>query len=97
MRKSKGYLARTRRLLKKEPREKGKLRISKLLHAYEPGNRVVIKIDPSIHKGMPHKRYHGRIGKVIDRRGRSYIVSVTQGETIKEIIVRPEHLEPYKV
>jgi large subunit ribosomal protein L21e len=45
---------------------------------------------------MPHKRYHGKVGKIIDKRGRSYIVSVTQGDAVKEIIVRPEHLEPYK-
>jgi len=97
MRKSRGYRAGTRRLLKKEPRERGKIRISKLLYEYQPGNRVVIMIDSSIQKGMPHKRYHGKVGTIIDKRGRSFIVSVTQGEATKEIIVRPEHLEPYKV
>lgn len=96
MKKSKGYRAGTRRLLKKRPRERGKIRLSKLLYQYQPGNRVVIKIDSSVHKGMPHKRYHGKVGTVIDKRGRSYIVSVTQGDAVKEIIVRPEHLEPYK-
>jgi len=93
---SKGYRARTRRLLKKRPRERGKIRLSKLLYQYELGNRVVIKIDPSVHKGMPHKRYHGKVGTVIEKRGRSYIVSVTQGKAVKEIIVKPEHLEPHK-
>ncbi|MDH5793792.1 MAG: 50S ribosomal protein L21e [Candidatus Bathyarchaeota archaeon] len=97
MRKSRGYRAGTRRLLKKEPRERGKIRISKLLYEYQPGSRVVIMIDSSIQKGMPHKRYHGKVGTIIDKRGRSFIVSVTQGEATKEIIVRPEHLEPYKV
>lgn len=97
MRKSRGYRAGTRRLLKKEPRERGKIRISKLLYEYQPGSRVVIMIDSSIQKGMPHKRYHGKVGTVIDKRGRSFIVSVTQGEATKEIIVRPEHLEPHKV
>jgi len=96
MKKSKGYRARTRRLLKKEPREKGKIRLSRLLYEYESGNRVVIKIDPSVQKGMPHKRYHGKVGTIIERRGRSYIVSVIQGDATKEIIVRPEHLGPYK-
>jgi len=96
MRKSKGYRARTRHLLKKKPRERGKISLSKLLYQYEPGNRVVIKIDPSVHKGMPHKRYHGKVGIVIDKRGRSYVVSVTQGNAVKEIIIRPEHLQPYK-
>jgi large subunit ribosomal protein L21e len=97
MGKSKGYRARTRRVLKKEPRERGKLRLSKLLYEYQSGNRVVIKIDPSVQKGMPHRRYHGKVGVVINRRGQSYVVSVTQGEATKEIIVRPEHLEPYRL
>jgi large subunit ribosomal protein L21e len=96
MRKSKGYRAGTRRLLKKEPRERGKIRLSKLLHEYQTGSQVVVKIDPSVQKGMPHKRYHGKVGTVIDRRGRSYVISVTQGNSVKDIIIRPEHLEPYK-
>jgi large subunit ribosomal protein L21e len=96
MRKSKGYRAGTRRLLKKKPRERGKIKLSKLLHEYQLGTQVVIKIDPSVHKGMPHRRYHGKVGTVIERKGRSYVLSVTQGEATKEIIVRPEHLEPYK-
>jgi len=96
MKKSKGYRRGTRRLLKKEPRERGKIRLSKLLHEYNSGSRVVIKIDSSFHKGMPHRRYHGKVGTVVDKRGRSYILSVTQGDAVKEIIVRPEHLEPYK-
>jgi large subunit ribosomal protein L21e len=96
MKKSKGFRVGTRRLLKKKPRERGKTRLSKLLYQYQPGNYVVIKIEPSVHKGMPHKRYHGKVGTVVDKRGRSYVVSVTQGKAVKEIIVRPEHLEPYK-
>jgi len=95
MKKSKGYRAGTRHLLKKKPRERGKLNLSNLLYQYKPGNRAVIKIDPSVHKGMPHKRYHGRVGTIIEKRGRSYIVSVTQGNAVKEIIVRPEHLRSY--
>jgi large subunit ribosomal protein L21e len=95
LRKSKGYRARTRKLLKKKPRERGKIKISRLLRDYDPGDSVVIKIDPSVQKGMPHRRYHGKVGKIVGKRGRSYIVSVTQGEAVKEIIVRPEHLEPY--
>jgi large subunit ribosomal protein L21e len=95
VKKSKGFRSKTRRLLKKKPREKGKIRLGKLLCEYHPGNSVVIKIDPSVQKGMPHKRYHGKVGTIVGKRGRSYIVNVTQGDAVKEIIVRPEHLEPY--
>jgi len=56
----------------------------------------VIKLDPSVHKGMPHRRFHGRIGVIADKRGRSYVVNVSQGKAIKEIIVRPEHITPHK-
>jgi large subunit ribosomal protein L21e len=94
--KSKGYRNRTRSLFKKKIRQKGKLSISKLLHEYIPGNRVFIKIDSSVQKGMPHRRYQGRVGTIVEKRGKSYVVSVSQGNSIKEIITRPEHLEPIK-
>lgn len=96
MRGSKGYRSGTRRLMTKQPREKGKIRISKLLHEYELGSQVVVKIDPSTQKGMPHRRFHGKIGTVLTKRGRSYVVSVSQGDSMKTITVRPEHLEPAK-
>ncbi|MEM2080683.1 MAG: 50S ribosomal protein L21e [Candidatus Bathyarchaeia archaeon] len=95
MRGSKGYHTGARGLLKKKPREKGKPKLSKLLTKYEPGSKVIIKMDSSVQKGMPHKRFHGKIGTVIERRGRGYVVSVPNGDAIKEIIVRSEHLEPY--
>ena len=95
MGKSKGYRCRTRRLLAKEPREHGKMRLSKLLHEYSLGNHVVIMIDSSVHKGMPHKRYQGKVGTIVGKRGRSYMISISQGNAVKEIIVRPEHLKPY--
>ena len=96
MKGSKGYRSGSRSLMTKEPRERGKLSLSKLLHEYQPGTQVVVKIEPSVQKGMPHRRYHGRVGTVLNKRGRSYVVSVSQGDALREIIVRPEHLEPYK-
>jgi large subunit ribosomal protein L21e len=95
MRKSKGYRAKTRALLRRKPREKGKTGLSKILREYTFGEKVVVKIDPSIHKGMPHRRYHGRIGVIAEKKGQAYIVNVTQGDATKQIIVRPEHLEPH--
>ncbi|KYH41878.1 MAG: 50S ribosomal protein L21e [Candidatus Bathyarchaeota archaeon B26-2] len=96
MGKSKGFRSKTRSLLRKKPRERGKINITKILREYKAGEKVVIKIDPSVHKGMPHRRYHGKIGVVTAKRGRAYIVNVTQGDAVKEIIVRPEHLAPWR-
>jgi len=95
MRGSKGYYAGTRSLLKKPTREKGKPKISKILQDYQPGSQVIIRMDSSTQKSMPHKRFHGKIGTVKERRGRGYVVIVPQGNSIKEIIVRSEHLESY--
>jgi len=94
-RKSKGYRRKTRALLRKKSRNRGKIGLSKILHEYKPGQKVMVKINPSIHEGMPHRRYHGRIGVVASKKGRAYVVGVTQGKAVKEIIVRPEHLEPH--
>ena len=96
MRGSKGYHARARGLLTKKPREKGKPKIGKLLIEHEVGSQVIIKMDSSVQKSLPHKRFHGKIGTVLEKRGRGYVVSVTNGDAVKKIIVRSEHLEPYK-
>lgn len=92
---SHGYRRKTRALMTKSPRERGKSPISRLLYEYKPGDNVVIDIDPSVHKGMPHHRYQGKIGVVIGKRGRAYEIEVRQGDAIKTIIVRPEHLKPH--
>jgi len=94
-RKAKGYHRKTRSILRRNPREKGKTGLSKILYEYKPGEKVVVKIDSSVHKGMPHRRYHGKIGVIVNKRGRSYIVNVAQGKAIKEIIVSPEHIAPH--
>jgi len=95
MRGSKGYYAGTRSLLKKPIREKGKPKIRKILQDYPLGSQVIIKMDSSTQKSMPHKRFHGKIGTVKEKRGRGYVIVVPQGNSVKEVIVRSEHLEPY--
>jgi len=94
VRRSKGYRSRTRSLFKKRPRARGKIGLSRILRTYNPGEKVTIIIDSSVHKGMPHRRYHGRIGIVQAKRGKSYVVHVVTGSKTKEIIARPEHITP---
>jgi len=92
---SKGPRHKTRRVMKKRPRERGKLKLSRILRRYSKGDKVVIKIDPAIHAGMPHRRYHGKVGTVIGMRGRAYIVEVPVGGERRLLMVRPEHLTPH--
>jgi large subunit ribosomal protein L21e len=95
MRPSKGYRAGTRSLLKKPLRAKGKPKLTKFLYEFKPNDSVIIKIDSAQQKAMPHRRFHGKIGKILSKRGRAYVIQVAQGNAIRQIITRTEHLEPY--
>jgi len=94
MRGSKGPRSGTRQLLSKSPKERGLPPLSVILYDYKIGERVVIKIDPSVHKGMPFKRFHGKVGTIVEKRGRAYVILVRDGGKYKKIIARPEHIRP---
>lgn len=90
-----GTRHRTRKLLRKNIRERGSVPpLSLLMLEYKDGDRVHIVINPSVHKGMPHRRFHGKTGVVVGKRGKSYIVKVYLGDKEKTLFVRPEHLRP---
>lgn len=89
---SKGFRSKTRKKLRKNVRERGMMPLSRIMREHSVGDRVAIVIDPSIHKGQPHPRFHGRTGKVIGKRGRAYIIEIHDGNKRKEIFARPEHL-----
>ena len=92
---SKGLRHKTRKVFRKHPRERGKLKLSRILRQYDVGQKVVIKVDPAIHKGMPHRRYHGRVGTVVGKRGKAYMVEIKVGGETRTLFVRPEHLMPH--
>src|SRR5438309_8260471 len=92
MKRSKGIRNRNRTLLRRKPRDKGKQPLGRLLIAYAPGQMVKIMINPAVQKGMPHRRYHGRVGTIAEKRGRSYVVEVAGTKTPRIIIARPEHI-----
>ncbi len=94
VKRSHGYRVGSRKMMTKKVRERGLPSLGKLLRIYEEGERVDILIDPSIHGGQPHRRYHGRVGVIRGRRGHSYEVETTLGKKVKLLIIRPEHLRP---
>ncbi len=69
--------------------------LGRMLHKYSSGDKVVVKIDSSIHGGMPHSRYHGKVGVIREQRGRAYVIGMKDQNKSRELIVRPEHLVPY--
>ena len=90
-RRSKGFRSKTRRLLKKGVRSRTK--ITDYLKEINLDDKVVIKIDAGIHKGMPHPRYYGVSGIVSERRGDSYLIKIKDKNKEKILISRPEHLK----
>ncbi|ADM27855.1 LSU ribosomal protein L21E [Ignisphaera aggregans DSM 17230] len=90
-----GLRHRTRKLMRKSVRERGRVPpLSKILINYKIGDSVYIKVDPSIHKGMPHRMYIGKVGKIVGFRGKALEVEVKVGSKIKKLFLLPEHVEP---
>jgi large subunit ribosomal protein L21e len=94
---SKGFTFRTRSLFKKSPRAKGLPPLGRLLVNYQVGDKVDIIIEPSQQKGMPHRRFHGKVGEVQRKQGNAYIVKLNDLNKEKTLIVRPEHIRRHKL
>ncbi len=90
---SHGFRFKSRKLMTKRQGKKGFTRKLLLLQRINTGDKVAIHIDPSFHKGMPHRRYHGKIAIVIGRRGRALEVETTKGNKRVTLLVRAEHLK----
>ncbi len=93
VKKSKGTNFRTRRIFSKHPRKRGLPSLSRTLTNYEVNSKVNIVIEPSVQKGRPHRRFHGKTGIVLEKRGQAYLIQVSDGRSYKKIIARPEHLK----
>jgi large subunit ribosomal protein L21e len=97
---SHGFRRKTRQILRKDHRKHGMPGASKYLQTFKMGDYVTIMIDSAIHKGMPHKYYHGRIGKVYTVNPRSIGVvlhkRVGGKYVVKTLFVRQEHLVKFK-
>jgi large subunit ribosomal protein L21e len=93
VKKSHGFRARTR----KELRQKVGMRptITMYMQEFKKNQKVIIIQEPSSHKGMPHPRFKGKVGRILERRGSSYILEIDDGGSTKKIISRPEHLRPF--
>ena len=57
---SHGFKHKSRSIMtKKSPRG-----VSFLLREYVEGQNALVIIDPRQHKGLPHRRYHGKVGVI---------------------------------
>lgn len=95
-----GYRARTRDMFSRGFRQAGPTGLSTYLRNIKRGDYVDIFANSSIHKGMPHKYYHGRTGVVFNVTKRAVGVEVNKllrGKILKKRIhVRIEHVRQSK-
>jgi large subunit ribosomal protein L21e len=66
MTRSGGKRSNTRNVFSQSFRKHGFPHSSTYLQLFKIGDLVDIKVNPSIHKGMPFKYYHGKTGKIFN-------------------------------
>lgn len=71
-----------------------KLPINNFVREFKPGDTVHIEIYPA--SKFQSVRFQGKTGTVVERKGRSYVIKVTDGNMPKTVYLRPEHLHPVR-
>ena len=90
---SHGFRHKTRSIMtKRQPRG-----VSFMLREYHEGDRALVIIDPRQHKGLPHRRYHGKVGIVRNVGRRAVILDIKLGNKTKTLITRFDHIKPFGV
>lgn len=79
-----GLRARTRDMFSRGFRKRGTIPLSTYLRIFKIGDYVDIKVNGAVHKGMPHKFYHGRTGRVWNITKRAIGVEVN-----KQVLIFP--------
>jgi large subunit ribosomal protein L21e len=88
-----GSRYRTRKTFRKNVKEHGKISITRYFQKLENGERVLLKVEPGIQKGMYHARFHAYPGVIQGKQGDCYIVSISDKGKAKNLIVHPVHLK----
>ncbi len=87
-----GFRRKTRSKLKKHIRNRGKISIKHYFQRFKAGDKVLLKAEPAVQKGMYFPRFHAKTGTVEGKRGLCYEVRITDGNKKKLLVVHPIHL-----
>lgn len=90
---SNGPLRNTRNKLSNKPRERGTSPPQRSVEQFEDGQKVHLRIDPSINDGRFHPRFNGYTGTITGQQGEAYTVEVDDQGKAKTIIAKPAHLK----
>ena len=83
----------TRNKLRNEPRERGTSPPQRSVESYENGEKVHLKLDPSVPDGTFHPRFNGRTGTVAGEQGDAFKVEIVDGGVTKTVIAGAAHLQ----
>ncbi|CAI49933.1 50S ribosomal protein L21e [Natronomonas pharaonis DSM 2160] len=82
----------TRNKLKNDARERGTSPPQRSIEEYDDGEKVHLKLDPSVPNGQFHPRFNGRTGTVVGEQGDAFKVEIEDGNVTKTVIAAPAHL-----
>ena len=68
------------------------LSVNDFIKTFEVGDKVAI-VPKGNFRNIPHPRYRGRIGTVLEKRGAAYVVKVNIMSATRTLIVPVVHLE----
>ena len=83
----------TRHKFTQHYRKKGKIPLSQYFQQLNEGEKVNLKVNPTVQKGRFFPRFHGKTGTIIGKRGFCYQVKIKDGNKEKTLYVHPIHLK----
>lgn len=75
-------------MFSKSFRQKGPEHLSTYLITFKVGDYVDVVVNSAIHKGMPHKYYHGKTGRVFNVTPRALGIEINKHVTPKGVIIK---------
>jgi len=95
MRRSKGRVSKKTRIMGRKVR-RHTVTPAEIVKTFEVGANVQL-VPRGNFEDYPHTRYAGRVGKIVDKRGNSYVVELKDGSVVKKFIASPVHLRLIKL
>ncbi|PSP72421.1 50S ribosomal protein L21e [Halobacteriales archaeon QS_3_64_16] len=89
---SKGQLQGSRNKLSNDPRERGMSPPQRAVERFDEGEKVHLRLDPSVADGRFHPRFNGQTGEIAGEQGSAYKVRIVDGGKEKILIVTAAHL-----
>ena len=80
---------------RKKIRTRGKFSLSRFFQKFAEGDKVAVTIERSIQPRFP-TRIQGRTGIVKEKKGRSYVILLKDGNKSKEYVIAPIHVKKLK-